>query len=61
MSGEWIPVTERMPEEEDEVLVAWGLSVDVAIFRDGRWFRIPQELTKITHWMPLPAPPTASE
>jgi hypothetical protein len=68
MSGEWIPVSERWPNDETELLVAFedrSLGVAFAVFHhldenerpkwtDGNGF----ELKEPTHWMPLPAPPT---
>jgi len=68
MSGEWIPVSERWPDDESEVLVVFknrSLGVGFAVFHhldeneqpkwtDGNGF----ELRQPTHWMPLPAPPT---
>lgn len=56
----WIPVTERLPDEDDEVLV-----VAVNDFNhDDRWVSIDwlysgmwQQHEIVTHWMPLPEPP----
>lgn len=53
----WVSVTERLPPEQEIVLV-WVQRnegfVDMDELRGGRWFG--QEY--VTHWMPLPGPPT---
>ena len=61
----WIPVTERLPERADEVLIAYreeyddwteeyAVSTATYMPRAGRW---DYDHLKITHWMPLPEPP----
>lgn len=71
---EWISVQERLPEEEGEYLV-WRVWAGIAQrsliwFREGEWFYGPPELglgsiaehgDQVTHWMPLPSPPTDSQ
>jgi hypothetical protein len=56
----WIPVSERLPEDKEQCLVARGEDVAVAW-----WHSRPQEFIHEdidnawtpTHWMPLPEPP----
>ena len=63
----WVPVTERLPEDEKSVVV-WSAETTYSpsfmtfgIWRRewGRWDSSwdDEELSCITHWMPLPEPP----
>ena len=61
---QWIPVTERLPEEWVDVLV-WSKCgfCETAVYLGipGKW-RVTWnhdmlEVDSITHWMPLPTPP----
>jgi len=57
----WISVAERLPEEGERVL-AWDNDFnesEVAIYyaHDG-WGCDAAMSLNVTHWMPLPAPPT---
>jgi hypothetical protein len=58
---DWIPVTERLPAKDLMVLV-WSQSDGLHLARLDLWrqWRDADENfgKKITHWMPLPAPPT---
>lgn len=56
----WVPVTERLPEEDVRVLV-WLSKQDFLYTRidtdrliNGKWTRWNW---RVTHWMPLPEPP----
>ena len=67
----WIPVTERMPEDNTEVLAYYGFVLDgemsgcrfmgvvkyFTINANPHWQHEVLGLT-VTHWMPLPQPPT---
>lgn len=66
---EWIPVSERLPEQHEWVLVSDGTWSAIGTHLDDedlepskRWMDESAELIesngiKITHWMPMPAPP----
>lgn len=57
----WISVTERLPEVAQEVIVSTEFEGVCAGILDsyGEWFAPCSEykLTRVTHWMPLPAAP----
>ena len=65
--GKWIPVSERLPDDETELLVAFAdrsLGVSFAVFHHidenevAKWTDgNGNELKQPTHWMPLPDPP----
>ena len=56
----WIPVTERLPEENVRVLVCFRFTeysqveMDTDRIEKGKWYRWSKY---VTHWMPLPEPP----
>ena len=63
MSGDWIPVTERLPEVRKVVLGysdEWAIPFAVLEYFGGRdpWVDAEGFFAEPTHWMPLPAPPT---
>lgn len=66
MSGEWIPVTERLPERNGRVIVVDESGVNVGSYSpmlDDWWSLHGDRMApgpEVTHWMPLPAPPTDS-
>ena len=54
----WIPVEERLPEEEIDVLVFNGESVRCVELRDGEYLIHGEySVEGVTHWMPIPSPP----
>lgn len=60
----WIPVTERLPENSNDILLRWIFwYVNTAIWRyhhtGENWFVLPNTVgfyktENVTHWMPLP-------
>ncbi len=65
----WIPVEEKLPPENNEYLVCEpDVGTTTADFRDGEWFTVrsfgqdceERPLYAVTHWQPLPEPPTGA-
>lgn len=54
----WIPVTERLPEDGQWVLV-WesGRFAYVDKMHNGKWMIADSNYAEIYYWMPLPEPP----
>jgi hypothetical protein len=69
VSTDWVPVTERLPEDLEDVLVVRvhgkigdGPVVDMGWWYDGHWWMVGEDFplsdaAEVTHWMPLPALP----
>ncbi|MCE7360799.1 DUF551 domain-containing protein [Klebsiella pneumoniae] len=56
--GKWIPVSERLPDEGDHVLVSDGVGMEVSWIRGREWKKLRHIYSEdVTHWMPLPAAP----
>jgi hypothetical protein len=59
----WIPVGERLPENDDYVL-AWNGQPIVAYY-DGEWYsndgNFDEDISPITHWMPILKEPKEGE
>jgi hypothetical protein len=57
----WISVEDRLPEEKQVVLTYGYDGNDVLQFLDGEFYHYEDGYERhlnITHWMPLPKPPT---
>ena len=65
----WIPVEERLPEVGSSVLVAWSHEEDKNQAISQAWYDPlgkfmsleDMEFPNVTHWQPLPAPPSEGE
>ena len=53
----WIPVTERLPERGQEVIVASYRMIKPVVFTTIFWSKEHDNWYGITHWMPLPELP----
>ena len=58
----WIPVSERLPDEEHErVVLVYSGDVEPAIVSGDTFLEYDKyegwEIYNVTHWMPLPEPP----
>ena len=61
LATDWVKCGERMPELDVPVLVVDQNGIDLGVIYDGDdWFLADAE-REITHWMPLPTPPTEVE
>lgn len=67
-SARWISVSERLPKEDEVVLVFGGRSIYTAYYGENRWGGIGWHKLNSkyhncnpTHWMPLPKPPEERE
>lgn len=59
----WIPVAERLPEDDEDVLVLVSGDVSMGYFNifRGYWVDYESDDDNVTHWMPLPEPPKEVE
>ena len=56
--AEWIPVTERLPDDRSYVLACFDDIQAIAYYDDSMWREvITHAVFYPTHWMPLPDPP----
>lgn len=57
--SDWISVDERLPADNEEVLTYWSDGdVVIAYFMKGRFSFSDCSGEIITHWQPLPQPPS---
>ena len=62
--AKWIPVTERLPANDDDVLVyvAESNAIDTGYYsKCGLWEVYATMSDRVTHWMPLPSAPEEVE
>lgn len=53
----WIPVSERLPEQGQEVIVYDGGVLKPKVYCYLFWNPNYDNWARVTHWMPLPEPP----
>ena len=59
MKTEWISVKDQLPDDADLVLVYSERSgVRTDYYYNDEWEYYDRNQIEITHWMPLPEPPT---
>lgn len=59
--SEWISVKDSMPEDGAYLCSGHGGTHFICLARRGEWWRqsASKRIVGITHWMPLPEPPSA--
>ncbi|WP_369127850.1 DUF551 domain-containing protein [Rosenbergiella epipactidis] len=57
LESKWIKCSEQMPEDGKYLCFKSG-NIDVCTIIYGNWIINSFVDTKVTHWMPLPPPPT---
>lgn len=61
VAGIWIPVSEKLPDDQMLVLIALNDDDVWTGFRDAGIWRyvdaMPIEAERVTHWQPMPTPP----
>ena len=61
VDGKWIPVTERLPENDTYILSTTDGVVVPAYWHNDRFYAFTANgvctVGGVTHWMPLPKPP----
>lgn len=57
----WISIDDRLPEIEQDVLLWTTRSREVRVgwrCESNEWATWSEEFTDVSHWMPLPSPPS---
>lgn len=57
VGSKWIPVTERLPEQGQAVVVYDGGVLEPTVYAYHFWNKDYDSWARVTHWMPLPEPP----
>ena len=58
---EWVSVDDRLPKRFESVLVFRDGKISIDYNEGNGWFAYDFNGKRVTHWMPLPLAPTASE
>lgn len=58
---EWISINDRLPEENGYTLVHVGGMIEVRWYAQyyHDWDKCTSKSRRVTHWMPLPPPPSS--
>lgn len=59
--SEWISVEDRLPELFADVLVLRNGKIEIDYNEEDGYFAYDFKGKRVTHWMPLPSPPTEKE
>lgn len=54
----WTPVTEQLPERGQEVICYCGGVLKPTVYTHYFWDKDYDNWVRVTHWMPIPNPPT---
>jgi hypothetical protein len=58
--SDWTCIDDRLPKNAEDVIVFSDdkYQIDIGFLMNGKWFSDRGELHTVTHWMPLPNPPS---
>jgi len=56
----WNSIDDTLPKVAEDVIVFSDdkYQIDIGFLMNGKWFSDRGELHTVTHWMPLPNPPS---